>query len=126
MRSELMFESLDEFIEEMKTHGVAGIEIREDNVLIVKFSDGVARWYRGKKLFFMELPDGTQEWYKNGFLHRDEGPASICKGVKDYYVEGRHLGTAYPDGYTVCYDLDRKVIARLNFNLFEGKPNAVA
>jgi hypothetical protein len=42
----------------------------------------------------VKLPDGTERWYKNGQLHRDNGPAVEYYGVtkywyKEYWLEGK-------------------------------------
>lgn len=34
-------------------------------------------------------PDGTKRWYKNGKLHREDGPAiEWARGSKHWYIEG--------------------------------------
>lgn len=38
----------------------------------------------------MELPDG-QIWYKNGLIHREDGPAWIENGQSKYYLNDKHL-----------------------------------
>ena len=50
---------------------------------------GTKRWYRNGKLHrddgpAVEWPDGGKEWYRNGLLHRENGPA-----------------LEWPDGYRV-------------------------
>jgi hypothetical protein len=32
---------------------------------------------------------GYQEWYKNGLLHREDGPALISRYTKRWYINGR-------------------------------------
>ena len=53
------------------------------------------KYYRNGKLHRDDgpaiiRPDGTQEWYKEGKLHRDDGPAIVyISGVKYWYKEGK-------------------------------------
>ena len=52
---------------------------------------------------------GTQEWYLNGYLHREDGPAIIrVDGTKKWYINGirhREDGPAYigADGHQVWW-----------------------
>jgi hypothetical protein len=40
------------------------------------------------KRYFYHVKSGTQEWYKNAVLHRDDGPAVHYRGCDIYYLEG--------------------------------------
>ena len=38
------------------------------------------------------LPDGTKEWYQNGQLHRDDGPAIVRPdGTEEWWQDGREI-----------------------------------
>ena len=60
-----------------------------------KFEDGSKRWYKDGKLHRDDGPakiyvSGSKEWYKNGKLHRDNGPAYISfSGKKEWYKNGK-------------------------------------
>jgi hypothetical protein len=67
------------------------------------------RWYKNGKLHREDGPaiewlDDTKEWYKNGLLHREDGPAiEWSNGIKFWFKNGkRHRddGPAieYPSG----------------------------
>ncbi len=55
------------------------------------------------------LPDGTIEWYLNGELHREDGPAIIKRdGTKAWYQYGQRHRTdgpalEYPNGFKRWY-----------------------
>lgn len=39
---------------------------------------------------FLTHPDGSKAWYRNGLLHREDGPAFICNdGKESWYRHGR-------------------------------------
>lgn len=74
------------------------------------FSDGTQEWYLNGKLHREDgpaciWPDGYQEWWLNGQLHREDGPARIgTDGTQVWYRNGqrhREDGPAYiqPDEY---------------------------
>jgi len=42
-----------------------------------------------KKLTLIEYANGNKEWYLNGKLHREDGPASIINGNKKWYLNGK-------------------------------------
>jgi hypothetical protein len=58
-------------------------------------SNGSELWYRDGKLHRDDGPavvftDGCQEWYRHGKLHREGGPAVDYKsGHKEYYRDGK-------------------------------------
>ena len=60
-----------------------------------KYSDGATKWYKNGKLHREEGPaiewaDGPKEWYKNGQRHREDGPAiEYCNG-KEWWVNGQY------------------------------------
>ncbi len=61
------------------------------------YDNGTKEWYLNGKLHredgpAREFPDGTKEWYLNGKLHREDGPAcEYTNGVKFWYLNGeRH------------------------------------
>jgi hypothetical protein len=50
-----------------------------------KFSDWAARLFDGRSV----LSDGTQQWYRAGLLHRDDGPALVFShGPQEWYRDG--------------------------------------
>ena len=68
------------------------------------FVDGFKEWYINGKLHredgpAVEYPDGSKEWYINGKRHREDGPAvEYGNGSKYWYINGerhREDGPAY-------------------------------
>ena len=59
------------------------------------YPQGSREWYRNGKLHredgpALERSDGTKEWYKEGRLHREDGPAiEWSDGTKEWYRNGR-------------------------------------
>ena len=59
--------------------------------------------------------DGTKDWYLDGKLHREDGPAvEYANGDKEWYLDGkihREDGPAveWSDGYKAWYLNDEKV-----------------
>ena len=57
-------------------------------------ADGDRRWYRDGKLHredgpAIEWPDGTKHWYRDDKLHREDGPAvEWADGAKEWYRDG--------------------------------------
>ncbi|MDP2696416.1 MAG: hypothetical protein Q8O87_04200 [bacterium] len=57
-------------------------------------SDGES-WYKNGKLHredgpAIEWPDGTKQWYINDKLHREDGPAiEYINGTKSWYINGK-------------------------------------
>ena len=55
-------------------------------------------WYKNGQLHRLDGPavewkDGTKEWYKNGTLHREDGPAievPFSKTENEYFLNGFH------------------------------------
>jgi hypothetical protein len=81
---------------------------------IVEYPDGARLWYKEGNLHredgpAWEFPDGEKQWYKEGKRHRLDGPAiEYPDGEKQWYKEGkRHRldGPAieYPDGEKQWY-----------------------
>ena len=75
---------------------------------------GAQEWYRDGELHREGGPavvhaDGMQEWYLNGVRHREDGPAVVlASGAQEWYLNGeRHRldGPALvrPDGYEAWY-----------------------
>ena len=64
-------------------------------VLVNTYGD--REWYQNGKLHredgpAIEWSDGNREWYKNGKLHRLDGPAvEDADGYKVWYIEGKEL-----------------------------------
>ncbi len=59
--------------------------------------DGSQRWFKDGKLHREDGPaiidpDGRQTWYKDGNLHREDGPAIIHPdGTKYWYKDGKEI-----------------------------------
>ena len=55
---------------------------------------GTTCWYKNGELHRLDGPaviyaDGTESWYKNGLLHREHGPAVIhASGYKWFFKNG--------------------------------------
>jgi hypothetical protein len=70
------------------------------------WTNGEQLWYKEGKLHRLDGPaityaDGIQEWYKEGKLHRLAGPAIIyANGGQYWYVEGKRHRL---DGPAVIY-----------------------
>jgi len=67
-----------------------------------KFTNGTQAWYKNSKLHREDgpaviYPDGTQWWYKNSLKHREDGPAVI-----------------YPDGEQFWY-LNNMIYSKRDF-----------
>ena len=67
----------------------------------VKVDDGGTKhWYRNGKLHredgpAIEMADGYKAWYLNGKRHREDGPAvEWADGTKDWYRDGKKLTEA--------------------------------
>ena len=60
-------------------------------------TNGTKFWYRDGKLHREDGPaaeyaDGDKEWYLNGELHREDGPAiEYASGTKHWYLDGEAL-----------------------------------
>lgn len=69
---------------------------------IVEFSDGDKFWYKEGKLHrddgpAVEWTNGDEEWYKEGKLHREDGPAGEYQsGVKEWWLEGEYCNNKIP------------------------------
>ncbi len=61
------------------------------------YSDGSQVWWKDGKIHREDgpaviWPDGTQRWYKDGKLHREDGPAVIYSyGTKEWYLNGKNV-----------------------------------
>jgi hypothetical protein len=75
----------------------------------VSWGDGTQEWWKNGQLHREDgpaviHPDGTQKWWKNGKRHREDGPAVIYpNGSQEWWKDGklhREDGPAivYPDG----------------------------
>lgn len=57
---------------------------------------GTIRKYRNNVLYYKERVDGTKKHYKDGVLHRKDGPAiEWANGDKEYWKKGIRY---FPDG----------------------------
>ena len=79
------------------------------NYIVEVDSNGTQFWFNNGKLHREDgpaiiFPDGTQFWYINGKRHREDGPARIYPdGTQEWYISGkrhRENGPAviYQDG----------------------------
>jgi len=63
----------------------------------VKVFENRVEWYFEGKLHreggpACEYADGTKSWHKNGLLHREDGPAiEFSNGNKSWWFEGKKL-----------------------------------
>jgi len=60
-----------------------------------KLTDGTQYWYKNSKVHREDGPaeiwlDGTQWWYKNGKLHREDGPAVIYDNGTQYWLNDKY------------------------------------
>lgn len=64
---------------------------------LTKLPDGGSRWFKNGVLHredgpAVEYPDGSKYWYLNGFPHREDGPAKENSyGAKQWYLYGRFI-----------------------------------
>src|SRR2546423_1788459 len=69
-------------------------------VIEIVEADGFKAWYRDGQLHredgpAVEYPDGHKEWWRNGRRHRDDGPAiEYADGSKEWYRDGRKVSRA--------------------------------
>ena len=58
---------------------------------------GTTCWYKNGELHRLDGPaviyaNGTEEWYQNGELHRDDGPAVInADGTEEWFKNGKQV-----------------------------------
>jgi antitoxin component YwqK of YwqJK toxin-antitoxin module len=62
----------------------------EDRVRTVTLKDGTKKWYKNGKLHrddgpAVTSPNGSEWWYRNGQSHRDGGPACTFYGTSYWY-----------------------------------------
>ena len=71
-----------------------GNEYRYDDDEVVKHKDGSKYWYRNGHLHrnngpAVELASGSKFWYVHGLLHRESGPAvEFASGNKEWWIRG--------------------------------------
>ena len=57
------------------------------------YDDGDKLWYKNGKLHREDGPaverNGTKEWWVNGKLHREDGPALELNSTKEWWVNGK-------------------------------------
>ena len=63
------------------------------------YSNGSQFWWLNDKLHREDGPaaiyaDGTQRWWLNGELHRADGPAIYADGTQRWYLNGKKLSEA--------------------------------
>ena len=101
----------------------------------VKYADGDKHWYKEGKLHredgpAVEFSDGDKHWYKEGKLHREDGPAVECdNGYKAWYKEDirhREDGPAieYSNGSKAWY-LDGKACSEKEYKAKVSESNIV-
>ena len=62
------------------------------NMIKLKILGGLPEEYTG----LVEWEDGDKGWYKNGNLHKEEGPARIHKdGYKSWWLDGNCIWSSY-------------------------------
>jgi len=65
---------------------------------------GDLNWYRGGVLFRTDFKTGGSQYFKNGKLHREDGPASDLIYVKSYWIDGVRHRLDGPASYTIGPD----------------------
>lgn len=86
---------------------------------------GTQRWYKNSKLHRDDGPaviyrDGEQRWFKNGKLHRDDGPAVIRPdGERRWFKHGKNHredgpAVTYHDG-SVAWSLNNTICTFADF-----------
>jgi len=65
---------------------------------VIECLNGAKHWYKNGVLHrddgpSIEWDNGYKSWWKNGERHRDDGPAiEYANGEKDYWYNGEYLG----------------------------------
>jgi len=58
------------------------------NTIKLKLSEKISDKYIG----IVEWEDGDIGWYKNGYVHREDGPAYIeANGIEEWYLQGVYI-----------------------------------
>ena len=119
-------EKIDTYFEEYvftyldKRHKINGVTVmlKDDNprrhlrnMFDVAGGNVMRKWVISRigNQYCKKFPNGTKRWYKDGELHRDDGPAVIySSGVEEWYLNGklhRLDGPAiiHPDGGEAWY-----------------------
>jgi hypothetical protein len=71
------------------------VEIPRNYTGIVEYPDGTRQWYLNGKLYrengpAVERADGSKSWYLNGILHREDGPAiERADGGREWWRKGK-------------------------------------
>jgi len=79
-------------------------ELPTDFTGIAEYPNGTKEWYRNGKLHREDGPaiehsDGSKSWYLNDKLHRVDGPAvEYADGSKSWYLNGKHVYGLGPIG----------------------------
>jgi hypothetical protein len=72
------------------------VEIPENFTGVAEYPNGTKHWYKEGKLHREDGPaiiwtDGYKSWYKEGKYHRENGPAiERLNGQKEWFKEGNH------------------------------------
>jgi hypothetical protein len=75
----------------------------------IKYKNGEQEWWKNGKLHREDGPariyqDGSQEWYLRGKRHRLNGPAVICEdGTEEWWVDDLKLGFGV-EGFYALWD----------------------
>jgi hypothetical protein len=83
------------------------------------FKDGTQEWYLNGNLHREDGParesaDGYKEWYLNGNRHREDGPAiEWVDGTKSWYLNGEKMTEAQHQAATQETILTMDEVARL-------------
>lgn len=68
---------------------------QEGEYTIKVYDDGEKHWYKEGKLHredgpAVEYADGDKKWYKEGMCHREDGPAvEYANGTKYWFLNGK-------------------------------------
>jgi hypothetical protein len=90
-------------------------------------SDGSQRWYKDGNLHREDgpaiiYPDGTKRWYKDGKRHREDGPAIIYSdGTQRWYKNGKDIDIWANDRNIDLNNLsdDDKIILKIEIKMWK-------
>ena len=88
------------------------------------YNDGGVEYYKNGVLHREDGPalikeNGDKEWYFNGVLHRDDGPAiELHNGERSWFTNGKREDT-YGNDYIVCPSIKKKVDINIIYKKFE-------
>ena len=82
-------------------------EVPENFTGIAEYPSGLKQWYKNGKLHredgpAIEYADGTRLWFKNGKYHREDGPAiEYADGTKKWWLKGKRFYPVTEKSYVI-------------------------